>query len=158
MGYPNNYGLMVVRYNDFTPERSTCNFPATLLTAANFDAQLADALALRDAIAAITLGLRVGFDVMNRYETVSPSLPASSKLAQREAKWLVRFIDAAANGPFRLEIPCPDLDFLNVNNRGYLDLTSTEGAAFKSAFEAYVVSKEGESVEILDVKHVGANI
>jgi hypothetical protein len=156
MAFPDNHGSHVIRYNDYDAERSTVSLRSTLLTAANFDAQIAAALALRDAIAAVTLGLRVGFDVGNRYETVDPGTQASDEDAQRETKWLVRFSDV--NGIYRVEIPCPNRAILDPNNRSYMLLGSGVGATFKSAFEAYVKGEGDTAVTVLDAKHVGRNI
>jgi len=157
MAYPDNRGMQIIRYNDYDAERSTVSLRSTLLTAANFDAQIAAALALRDAIAAITLGLRVSFDVGNRYETVAPGTQASDVDAQRETKWLVRYQDP--NGIYRAEIPCPDRSFLDPNNRGYAQIGDSGPVdAFVSAFEAYVKGEGDTTVTVLDIKHVGRNI
>lgn len=154
--YPVNLGVDIIRYNDYDGERSTVTINSALRSAANWDAQEALALALRDAIAGITRGLRVGFDTGNRYQTVNPGTKASDPLAQREGKWIVRF--GNSNNKYRLEIPCPDLTKLDVDNRGYLDLDGTEGSAFRSGFEAYVVDEEGNAITIDTVKFVGRNI
>jgi len=158
MAFPDNHQSMIMRISDYGAERSTVTMRGAILTAANFDAQAAAALSLRDAIADITIGLLTGFDFGNRYEIVSPKTQASDPFAQREAKWRVRFMGSDASGPHRLEIPCPDLQFLDVNNRGFLDLTSTEGAAFVSAFEAWYVLEGGATVTVLSVEHIGKNL
>jgi hypothetical protein len=158
MAYPENTGLMTLRYNDYTAERSTVSLLSTLLTAANFDAQAAAALALRDAIAGVTDGLLVGFDFGTRYQTVSPSTPSAVPSAQREAKWLVTYYGSDDSGPYRVEIPCPDFDYLDVNNRGYMDISQAPGSTFVSAFEAFVKLPGDVAVTVESVKHVGRNI
>lgn len=154
--YPINLGNMVLRYNDYGGERSTVTILSALRDETNWVAQETDALALRDAITGITHGLRVGYDVGNRYQTVDPKTKASDPLAQREGKWLVRY--GNANNKYRMEIPCPDLTKLDVDNRGYLDLDGVEGSAFRTAFEAYVVDEGGNAITIDTVKFVGRNI
>lgn len=157
MAFPDNHGQLTVRYNDYDAERSTVSLRSTLLTAGNFDAQNTAAISLRDAIAAIALGLRVSFDHANRYETVAPGTQASDADAQRETKWLVRYQDA--DGIYRVEIPCPDRSVLDPNNRGYANIGDGGPVdAFVSAFEAFVLGPSGGAVTVLDIKHVGRNI
>lgn len=157
MAYPRNLGLMSLRYNDYGAERSNVSMSATLLTAANFDAQAAAALSLRDAIAGVTHGLLVGFDFGSRYETVDPGTPADTPAAQRELKWLVRYQETG-EAIQKMEIPCPDVALLDASNRGYMQIASGAGAAFVSAFEAFVLGSDGGAVNVLDVKLVGRNI
>lgn len=154
--YPVNTGITIVRYNDYDGERSTVNLRSVLRTAANFDAQAAAELALRDAIAAITSGLRVGFDSGNRYQTVDPKTKSADPYAQRENKWFVEY--GNANNAYQMEIPCADLQFLDPDNRGFLDLGSTEGLAFKNGFEAFVVDEGGNPITVTSVKFVGRNL
>lgn len=157
MAYPKNLGQMSLRYNDYNSERSNVSMAGTLLTAANFDAQAALALALRDAIAGVANGLLVGFDFGNRYQTVDPGTPSADVTAQRELKWLVRYQETG-EAIQRMEIPCPDMTLLDPNNRGYMLISSGAGQQFVSAFEDYILGSEGGAVTVIDVKLVGRNV
>lgn len=149
-------GKATIQYNDYDAERSTVQVNSAAVTAANHDAQVAALTSFVDAIAGITLGLKVGQGYGNFDQILDGQTKASNAFAQRESKWLVRYHDA--NQGWKLEIPCADLQFLDVNNRGYLDLDGTEGAAFKSAFEAFVLSPDGLATTVDSVQHVGRNI
>lgn len=148
-------GKAVVRFHDYDGEPSSVTFPAVDLTAANFDAQVAALASLRTALEGIAVDLQTGHFIGNDYVIVEGSAArASSPLAQRENKWLVRYHDSS--GAYRLTIPCADLTVLDPDNRGFMDLQGTEGAAFVSAFEAYV-NHGGGAVTVDSVQFVGRN-
>lgn len=148
-------GKGVIRFHDYDGEPSSMTVPMVDLTAANFDAQVAALASLRTALEGITVDLQTGHFVGNDYVVVSGSAArAASPLAQRENKWLVRYHDSSDS--YTLTIPCADLNELDPNNRGFMDLTSVNGLAFKSAFEA-VVNKGGGAVTLDSVQFVGRN-
>ena len=148
-------GVAKATINDFGAESSNVRVTAAAITAANHDAQVAAMTSFFDAMVAITEGLKVRQEYGNFDQILDGQTGASSKSAQRERKWLVRYHDA--NQSWRLEIPCADLQYLDDNNKEYLDLASTEGAAFKSAFEAFVLSPDGLATTVDSVQHVGRN-
>ena len=149
-------GKVTVKYNDYGGEGSTVQVNSAAITALNHDAQVAAMTSFIDAMAAITLGLKVRQQYGNVDQILANDSEAASAFAQREAKWLVRYHDSANN--WKLEIPCPDLQFLDTNNKGFLDLSGTEGAAFVSAFEAFVLSPDGLATTVDSVQHVGRNL
>lgn len=146
-----------VKYIDYSLEKSTAQFWGTLLTAANFDAQVGLQDNLISAVDGITLG------TLNQYTRIAAmvdgsSTPPASAFAQREMKWLVQYVDDNTGKVHTLDIPTADLQFL-VAGTDLLDLASTEGAAFVTAFEAYVVAPDtGNSVTITQVQFVGRNL
>jgi hypothetical protein len=148
-----------IRYNDYTPERSTVQVTGTTLSAANFDAQSSGIIALMDAIAGITIGLRVGYDFGNTFEIVGAGTPAENEYAQREAKWLVKYHEVTGGAKRSVEIPCPDLSKLDPNARGKAEIgDGAEVDAFVSAFEAFVKTDSGGNVVVDEIVHVGRNI
>lgn len=151
-------GKNSIRYNDFTPERSTVNIESAELTAANFDAQYTAFQSLLTAISNITEGLRVGFDFGNKEETVDGKTPAAAETAQRERKWLVYFTPAGGKER-RMEIPCADLTgHLDPNNREQAHIGDGGNVdAFVTAFEAFVLYN-GASVTVNKIVHVGRNV
>lgn len=84
---------------------------------------------------------------------VAPTDP----FAQREIKWLVRYHDATDSTVIRrLEIPTANAGLLGTDGE-FMNLAGTEGAAFKTAFEANV--KIGANAVVLDsVQLVGRNL
>lgn len=152
-------GVFNIRYNDYTPERSTVSGEMDTLTSVNFDAEYTDFQSFMTALEGITEGLRIGFDFMNREETIGPKTPASSETAQRERKWLVYYTTNISGDTYRMEIPCALLTGnLDPNNREKAHIgDSGDVDAFVSAFEAFV-KKDGEGVSVTEIIHVGRNI
>lgn len=147
---------LTLTYRDYSEpeETGTAQFTGTTLTAANFDAQATLMNALRAATANITLG-SLKKEARTAVETLSPGALPASAFAQRETKWLVRYRDDVTGEPFRLEIPCADLDLLDPAQKDKADLTGVEMAAFVVAFEAFQLSPNGNAVTLIEVRHVG---
>lgn len=141
---------------DRSSEKSTATFRGVSLTAGNFAAQAALMDALAAATVSITLGTKIKDErvaVVTTFAEVRPTNP----FAQRENKWLLRFTDdVTPNGNGSMEIPAPDLGLLD-DAGVYLDLASTEGAAFKAAFEDFEVSRLGNPVTLVSAQYVGRN-
>ena len=148
-----------IRYNDYGAERSTVTLMGEALTAVNFDAQATALTSLMDAIAAITLGVKVSFLQGNDNEIVGPGTQASDPYAQREAKWLVKFHEVTGGAKRSVEIPCPDLANLDPNNKGKAHVGDAGAVdAFVTAFEAFVKTDAGGNVQVDEILHVGRNI
>jgi len=149
-----------MKINDYTPEPSGVSLTGLDLNAANFDAQITLAQDLVTAINNISIGLAIRWHVQHNTQiNADESAAATNAFAQREAKWLVRYHGNVGGKKYRCEIPCPDLDLLDANNKGYMDLDDAGvGAAFKSAFEAYVKDEFGNGVTVDSVQHVGRNV
>lgn len=139
------------------PETTNVGFAITTLTPANVAAQETLMGNLAAAIAGVTLGNVVNRDLVywrQQFEKV----PASSTLAQRENKWLLRYHDATTFQKMTRSIGTADLAELPANSE-FLALGSGSGAALKTAFEAIVVSDfDSTHAVILDsVQFVGRN-
>jgi len=128
-------------------ESANWRVPVTTLTAGNYAAQKALIDALAAAIRDVTLGNLYISEVVIDRESGTP-VPASTPLAQRENKLLLRYHDATTFQKFNVSIPTFDLSLLE-NNSEFLDLTGTEGAALKSAFEAIVKSPANSSNSVV---------
>lgn len=83
--------------------------------------------------------------------------PATSALAQRENKWLVRATDDVNGKYVQFEIPCADLTLLS-GGTDVLDLSGTEAAAFVTAAEANILSQDGNAISIESIQFVGRNL
>lgn len=127
-------------------EKATWGAFGVAVTAGNIVAQTAAIAALRLAVEGLTLGLEVAASIV-AFDYIAAGI-VTEPLAQRENKWLCRYHDNAGT-KFRLELPCAKLSLLDTGTE-FLDLAGTEAAAFKSAFEAYVVSPQDSSACVLD--------
>jgi len=139
------------------PEHAVWAVPVTTLTAANLVAQTANITALRTAVAAICIGEVVQYAITQN-RTEFPDVPATSVLAQRENKLLLRYHGTTLNKKFRVSIPCFDLTTLPTHSE-FLDLTVNPGLALKTAFDAVVVSPDdaAENVSLDSAQFVGRN-
>lgn len=140
-----------IPFVDYDEEVST----ATLRVAdAETDANLTTVF---DAVAGVSIG-NPGQStlVIAANKDAGSGVPPASAFAQRELKWLVRYIDSVTNRKYRMEIPCADANLLTGNSSG-LDLTSGAGAALKSAIEARGLSQDSNAIVVSSVKLVGRN-
>lgn len=141
-------GVFSISYRDYDGEVSNVRFPTATLTAANFDAQGTLQTALRNAIAAITLGEEAKYVASN--ELIVSLDAASSEAAQRELKWLVSYHTTSDNRRYTLEIPCADTGSLDPNDRAHAEIGDAGVVdAFVTAFEG-IVRVDGTKVVVVD--------
>ena len=148
-------GATSLTYTDFGGEKSAVHVRAIALTAANFDAQVLASVALQDAIAAMTLGIKAKVTYAN--ENQISAAKAADNSAQRETKWLVSYHDNTTGDKFTMELPCADLSLLAQDTGDILPLAGAEAAAFVSAFESYARTKNGNVCVVDQILHVGRN-
>lgn len=118
-------------------ESTNATFPGTLLTAANFDAQMVLMDNLRAAIAGVIAGK---VNIESRVAVVEEigATPVTDKDAQRERKWLCRYHDSTTGDRYTLTVGTADSAILATNSED-MDLDDAgAGLAFKTAFDAYV--------------------
>lgn len=142
---------------DYNGEKSTHRVRVAEITAANFAAQETARAAYGVAIAGICNG------VFNQYNHGNQDFltndPSSSPLDQREIKWLITYADATTGQLYRTELPCADLAQLDPNDRAHANIGDAGAVdAFVTAFEAFVLSPDGNAVEIQEITFVGRNI
>jgi len=143
---------------DYSNEKSTTVLNTTVLTAGNFAAQQTLAAALAAAIEDLTIG-----ELTKQINSVpvldTPAIP-TNPYAQREMKWLVSYQGDVSGKLFSSEIAAPDITDNVVPNTDTADITSTDWAAFVTAFEAYVKSPDDatETVTVIGAHLVGRNI
>jgi len=143
---------------DYSNEKSNFGVNSTVLTAGNFAAQQTLAAALATAVEALTIGeLTKQIALVPVIDT--PAIP-TDPYAQRELKWLVRYQGDSSGKLFSIEIAAPDITANVVPNTDVADITSTDWAAFVTAFEAYAKSPDdvAETVTVIDARVVGRNI
>jgi len=145
-------------YKDYSKETSRLRLYVTTLTAGNLTAQVALHTTLFAALNALTLGLEQKETTILSSSVINVT-PATSPLAQRENKWLLRYHASATRKNFVTELPCADLTLLDPNNTDFIDKTGAEWLALKAAFEAVVVDPDdGGAVILDDAEFVGRNL
>lgn len=151
-------GRVNVSIRDYSQELSNFGYEATALTAGNIVAQTA----LHAAVEAATEGITIGVVAKQTYAQIldeSASIPALA-YAQREMKALVTYQAVTSGKKFQLEIAAPLLVGQLVENTDIFDLTTTEWAAWVTAFVAAAKSPDdiADSVIVLGARLVGRNI
>lgn len=156
---------------DHGEERSSTSFYTGNVTAVSLPGLLTQFGALRTAIEGITLGT-VTQEELSVFRTKLSNVVPADENAQRERKWLVIYEDSQAffdpgideipNAGFRkvfnFELPTALLTGQLQTNSDEADLTTTEMAAFKTAFEAIARSPYGGTVTVLKLVAVGRNL
>jgi len=143
---------------DYSNEKSSFAVTSITANAGNLAAQQTAAAALAAAVDDLIIG-----DLTKQVQSLvildTPSIPTNI-YAQREMKWLVSYIGDSSGKIFQTEIATPDLTDNVVPNTDVADLTSTDWAAFVTAFESYVRSPDNgtETVTVLGARLVGRNI
>ena len=111
--------------------------------------------ALVDAIDAIVIGSEPsGTKIVSTPVVVGVSQPPANKDANRGNKWLFRAQDSVNGKIFTHEIGCADNTMLASADGDYVDLTGTEGAELKAAWEAVYESPYGNAGVLLSVQQV----
>jgi len=153
---PDHHGSFT--FIDFSEEQSSMSFHFGPITALTIGAFLTQFGALRTATEAIVLG-ELGSDQWvgdsTNYAAAAPTDPN----AQRERKWLVQYEGTTSHTIYNFTIPTANLagtDFL-VPGTDEADLTTTEIAAWVTAFEAIGKTPYQEAVNVLNIYAVGRN-
>jgi len=143
---------------DYSDENSSFGVTSITANAGNLAAQQTLAANLAAAVDDLTIGELVK-QQMALIILDTPAIP-TNPYAQRELKWLVRYVGDSSGKTFRTEIAAPDVTDNVVPNSDIADLTSTDWAAFVTAFEAYVRSPDNgtETVTVVGASLVGRNI
>ena len=81
----------------------------------------------------------------------------TDQFAQRETKWRVDYTDTVSGKPYWFTIGTADLSLLSATDRGKADPLNADVQAFVTAAEAYVLSPEGNAINVEQIVHVGRN-
>ena len=147
-----------IQITDYSDEKSNFAVTSVTVNAGNLASEQTLAADLVAAIVDLTIGA-----VTKQEQCLvildTPAIP-TSPYAQRELKWLVSYQGDTSGKKFTLEIAAPDITDNVVPNSDIADLSSTDWAAFVTAFEAYVRSPDNgtETVTVLGARVVGRNI
>lgn len=120
----------------------------------NIAAQLAAHTALSDAIAAVCLGVRSRIDAVAVVTDNEPIAAPNAPGAQTHIQWLVRYVDDVNSREFTLRMGTADLNdqLLRQANSTVWDPTAAEWVTFVAAFEAVVLSEDGNAVTVQQVE------
>lgn len=161
---------LTVGFLDYSNEPSTSSIHVGGVTAVSLPGLLSDIADYIAAIDAITLGT-IRDDTLVAYSTNRSSIPPTDLNAQRERKWLVRYVDnlpffddpvnaipnAGFGQTFTFTIPTADIANANLQaNSDLANLADTQMAAFVTAFEALARSPYGGTVEVINIEAVGS--
>jgi len=147
-----------IQITDYSNEKSSFGVTSVTANAGNLAAQQTLAAALVAATEDLTIG-EVTKQAMSLIILDSPAIP-TSPYAQRELKWLVSYQGDTSGKIFTVEIAAPDITDNVAPNTDIADLSSTDWAAWVTAFEAYAKSPDNgtEAVTVIGAKVVGRNI
>jgi len=141
------------------PETANWSIAIATLTAANLVAKTALIDALQVAVTPLLMGNVVKDETVVLRNTFTPG-PASSSLAQRENKFLVRYHDASNSKKFRVSLPTADLTNLMTHSE-FVDIATpgSNGNLFAIAFQNIAVSPDDDShTTVVDsIQFVGRN-
>lgn len=147
-----------IQITDYSNEKSSFSVTSVTANAGNLAAQQTLAAALVAATEDLTIGeLTKQQMALVIYDT--PAIP-TSPYAQRELKWLVQYQGDVSGKLFSVEIAAPDITDNVTPNTDIADISSTDWAAWVTAFEAYAKSPDNgtEAVTVIGAKVVGRNI
>jgi hypothetical protein len=139
------------------PETTSSAVAIITLTPSNVAATETLCGNLSAALAALVLG-RFVKNSTTYARNVLGSTPASDPLAQRENKWLCRYHDNTTFKKFQVSFGTADLS-KHMTNSEFVDLAAGDGLAFKTAFEAVVVSPDdaAHTITLDSMQFVGRN-
>lgn len=147
---------ILIPIKDGNGKISTAVFPCS----APLDGQIT---ALYAAVDGIALGKLQGASLVTETPKDSAQAGLAPGNATRNNKWLCTYQDNTDASIHRLEVPTADLSLQAVPGNT-LDLSAGAGLAFKTAFEAAVMSPAtpgqggGNAVTLLSVEYVGRSM
>lgn len=152
-----NRSLMTLRLRDYSGEPQQFSLDTPQLNAGNIAATTTLFSNFKTAVAGISIGALTSSGIEAIRSTEVPPVNATAMAAQSELNWLIGYKDNTTQQKFTVRIPCPDVtnNALVVAGTDRADLTATEWAAFKTAFEALVISENNNSVTLLGAVLVG---
>jgi len=135
---------------DWDGQKRQFSFDTDVVTAANHDAQKTLHDALIAAVADVTLGALDFEEFVADREEIRPVVKAAVAAAQINIEFIVTYIDDVNSAVMHVRIPTADVtdDTLFMPNSHIWDPTDAKWVAFISAFEAYVMSPDGNAVTI----------
>lgn len=153
-----HYGVLTQR--DYSKELSRFKVHFTGVTIGNLGDILTQWGNLKTATDALTLGVLSNETLVLDNTVISAAVPVNP-FAQRELKMQVNYVGDTNSKPHQIEVPCPDLAALTLNNTD--EVVLADGgvmAAFVAAFEVIAKSPDSdvETVTVVSAYIKGRNI
>lgn len=150
-----------VKYRDNARQVSTVQFQCRPITAANLDAIATEFNTLRTTLEPFTLAHLNSYELVQNRVFVSNGAAASA-VARRELKLLIVYEDSVTHINYQHEVPAPELTnaalWVNSAGRTFALTDTDEWDDFKAAFEATVVSPDGNVPILQSIEIVGRNL
>jgi hypothetical protein len=144
-------GRTVVTLKDRLGNSASVSVHETLLTAGNFSSQATLRAAFVAALNNLSDGLMVKEEVIALETKFTGSLPVDPD-DLKAIKFLCRATDTNGNA-VTIQIPVAQLELAPGVNKN-VDLTGGAGLAFKTAWDAYVLSNDGEATVLNEVVYI----
>jgi len=149
-------GLFKIKVMDQTRETQEHFLFNPQMDAGNITAQSALNSDYVTALADIILGNIIEQQTVADQMTEEPPTPATDPVAQVELAWLIGYRDTVTDEYDEFRIATPNMDAsLRFSFSDIADLSQTAWVAFKAAFEAAALSKDGNPVELIGAILVG---
>ena len=148
--------LATVKWLDYSDEVSTTSFNVATPSGAAYDwaALEASIAAVRDAMVAVSLCTRSKEQVNVTTDLGSQARPTDEE-AQRELGLRIFYVDNVTQKKYHVTVPGPNVALMASPGFDIVDWSGAEMAALETAFEANVLSPDGNAVSILTGKIVG---
>jgi hypothetical protein len=151
-----NEGLYRHSLTDYDKQKRQFSFNTAIVTAANHDAQKAEHDALVAAVADVTLGALDFEEFVGDRESIRPLVAGATAAAQVNIQWVVTYIDDVNSSIYNVRIPTADVtdDTLFMPNSNVWDPTDAKWVTFIAAFEAHVLSPDGNAVSLQQIVYL----
>lgn len=138
---------------DYDRQRRQYSYPTVIITAANHDAKKTEHDAFIAAVADVTLGNLDFEEFVADREEIRPLISATSTAAQVSIEWIVTDVDDVTGAIRNVRIPTADITdaLLLAAGSNLWDPTETQWTTFVTAFEAYVLSEDGNACSVSQV-------
>lgn len=148
--------LATITWKDFSNENSVTQFNLEDPSGAAYDwAALETSLdTVGDAFEALTYCTRGKEQINAQVALGSPAIPADEE-AQRELALRIFYFDTTTGKKYQMSLPGPRLDLMVSAGFDIVDWAGTEMATLETAFEANVLSPDGNAVQIITGSIVG---
>lgn len=147
----------IITIRDFSRETSNLDIETVDVTAANLVAQTTAFDNFITAVQGVTRGVVARRVHIATDEVVSSAIPTDEN-SQVEWKWLVRGRDTVNGKAYTRSVPCADPTgrLVTGTDRMSFEVGQTENLAFRTAFEAFARSIDGNTIAVEEVVIKGA--
>jgi len=150
-----NNGKYRHSYADFDGQKGQFSFDTIVVTAANHDAQKTQHDNLVAAFDDVTLGTLDFEELVADTESVRPLINPAVASAQKNIEWVVTYVDDVNSSVYNVRIPTADITDVTLFAAGshLWDPSDAKWVTFIAAFEAHIVSPDGNAVTLQQVAY-----